>query len=130
MRETLVGLVRGRKTQGTNGTVDIGGENGMTKTRPVIEAITMEARSTAGRSKGMDTRKGIEGADGLVALSRFRRPLGTAIAAQGTEPGKSGLLIKPETAGTASRDFSKMMSVGNSLQRRVGHYLRKPSHSQ
>jgi hypothetical protein len=127
-RDIVIGLVPGRKTWKRNGTIDIGGENEIELLR-VTEVIATRGRSTDGRSKGIDIKKGTESGDGLAALSSFRLHLGTANAAQSTESGKRGL-PNPEAAGTVIRDSRKTMSTGKSPQRRVGHCLLKPSRSQ
>jgi hypothetical protein len=101
----------------------------MIETLTVIEAIIIVGRDTNGQSKEINTRKGIKSGDGLAVLSRFRLALGTANAAQGTASEKSGPL-KLEAAGTVSPDSLRMMLTGKSLQRRVGHYLLRPSRSQ
>jgi hypothetical protein len=101
----------------------------MIETLTVIEAITIVGRDTNGQRKEINTSKGIKSGGGLVVLSRFRLALGTANAAQGTASEKSGLL-KLEATGTVSPDSLRMMLTGKSLQRRVGHYLLRPSRSQ
>jgi hypothetical protein len=111
-RDIVTGLVPGRKTRRRNGTVDIGGEIEMIETQRVFEDIAMGARTTDGRSKGIDIEMTKSG-DGLVAPSRFLLHHKTANGAQSTGSETTGLL-NPETAGTVSRDSRKTISTGKS----------------
>jgi hypothetical protein len=128
-RDIVTDPVPDRKTRRRNGTVNVGGQKETIARLRVIEAIAMGGRITDSRSEGVDIKKRTERGDGLAAPSRFRLYLEAANVAQSTGLEKSGL-PNLEAVGTVTRDSRKTISTGKSPQRRMGHYLLKPSRSQ